>query len=116
MSGQSISREARKAAIAAYKERKVVSGIYAIRCTTTDEKWVGYAPDLSTIWNRISSELRYNSPRYRTLQLAWNEQGANNFSFEAIEHFEEDEHPFALDQHRKERIEHWCSTLAATKI
>jgi hypothetical protein len=40
--------EDRKAAIAAYKERKSVAGIYVIRCAASGEAWVGQAPNLDT--------------------------------------------------------------------
>jgi hypothetical protein len=37
----------RKAAIAAYKERKTVAGIYVIRCAASGGAWVGQAPNLA---------------------------------------------------------------------
>ncbi len=36
-----MDRSERKAAVSAYKERKPVAGVYAIRCATTDGQWVG---------------------------------------------------------------------------
>ena len=53
-----MDRSERKAAVSAYKERKAVAGVYAIRCAATDEHWVGAAPDLSTIWTRRTFALR----------------------------------------------------------
>ena len=38
-----MDRSERKAAVSAYKERKPVAGVYAIRCSATDEEWVGAA-------------------------------------------------------------------------
>jgi hypothetical protein len=64
----------RKAIVAAYKERKVVSGIYAVRCPAAGLCWVGQAPDLSTIWRRLSFTLRYGSHPNRALQSAWSDQ------------------------------------------
>jgi hypothetical protein len=43
----------RKAAIAAYKERKTAVGIYVVRCEATGEAWVGQALDLEKVPNRI---------------------------------------------------------------
>ena len=43
------SKVERKAAIDAYKRRKVVGGIYVVTCAPTGESWVGAANDLSTI-------------------------------------------------------------------
>ena len=48
-----MRHEDRKVAVAAYRERKVVAGIYLVRCLATGERWVGQAPDLSTIQNQI---------------------------------------------------------------
>jgi hypothetical protein len=54
-----MKTEDRKAAVTAYKERKVESGIYAIRCAASGEVWVGSAPNLSTIQNRLWFTLRH---------------------------------------------------------
>ena len=48
----------RKAAIAAYKERKTVAGIFVIRSQASAERWVGAAPNLEKIQNRIWFTLR----------------------------------------------------------
>ena len=53
-----MDRSERKAAVSAYKERKAVAGVYAVRCAATDEQWVGTAPDLSTIWTRRAFALQ----------------------------------------------------------
>jgi hypothetical protein len=39
-----MDRSERKAAVSAYKERKPIAGVYAIRCAATGEQWVGSAP------------------------------------------------------------------------
>lgn len=111
-----MSKEFRKTAIAAYKERKVVAGIYVIRCSTLDRKWVGLAPNLSTIWNRFLFELRNGSCRCHTLQSAWNSQGEDKFLFEEIEPFEEDDSIHSHDRERKERLAHWCAELQAEQL
>jgi hypothetical protein len=43
----------RRAAKAAYTERKSVAGIYAVRCLPTGQVWVGATPNLDAIQNRI---------------------------------------------------------------
>ena len=52
-----MKTEARKAAIAAYKETKSTPGIFALRCTATGAAWVGRAADLATIRNRLTFTL-----------------------------------------------------------
>ena len=69
-----MDRSERKAAVSAYKERKAVAGVYAIRCAATDAPWVGAAPDLSTIWTRRTFALRQGIETNRALQSAWNAQ------------------------------------------
>ena len=76
--------ESRKAAIAAYKERKVEAGIYAIRCTASGQVWVGSAPDLSTIQNRIWFTLRHGRNSHRSLQEAWVVHGSDALDFEVV--------------------------------
>ena len=42
----------RKAAIAAWKDRKVEAGIFTIRCLASGAQWLGQAPDISTVQTR----------------------------------------------------------------
>jgi len=79
---------ARKAAIAAYKERKSVAGIFVIRCKATAQTWVGQTPDLQKIQNRIWFTLRQGSHPCRSLQVAWTTHGADGFAFEECERLE----------------------------
>ena len=56
----------KKAARAAWKERKVVAGIYSVRCLTTGQVWLGATPDLATVEGRLWFDLkqgRHRSPR-----------------------------------------------------
>lgn len=76
--------ESRKAAVAAYKERKVEAGIYAVRCKARDQIWVGSAPDLSTIQNRIWFTLRQGRNPHKSLQEAWAAHGSEAFTFEVV--------------------------------
>ena len=65
-----MRQEDRKAAIAAYRERKAASGIYLLRCRASGESWAGHAPDLATIRNRLWFTLRQQSHRHHELQAA----------------------------------------------
>ncbi|KPL68123.1 hypothetical protein SZ64_08325 [Erythrobacter sp. SG61-1L] len=108
--------EKRRAAIAAYKERVAIPGIYAVQCAATGECWVGRAPDLSTIHNRLWFTLRLGSCPHRSLQQAWREHGGDAFSFERVEELDGEELGFALDRVIGERQDHWCEQLSATRI
>ena len=88
--------EDRKAAIAAYKERKNQPGIYAIRGPTQGQVWVGIAPDLATIQNRMWFMLDQGSCAYRSLQEAWTALGKAAFTFEIVERVNDEDLPVAI--------------------
>lgn len=104
----------RKAAISAYKERKIEAGIYAIRCAISGETWVGSAPDVSTIQNRQWFTLRQGGNTARTMQKAWNEHGAEAFTFEVLETLQDDEMALSRDRRLKELRTDWANELGAT--
>jgi hypothetical protein len=112
-----MDQQSRKAAAAALKARKSEPGIYALTCRPTGEKWVGRAPDLATIWNRLSVALKMASTPHRSLQAAAREHGAEAFDFEVVERIEEAEASAALvDAILKRRLDHWREELGATAI
>ncbi|MDB5359061.1 MAG: uncharacterized protein JWO51_358 [Rhodospirillales bacterium] len=106
----------RKAAVAAYKERKAVAGIYAVRCGSTGETWVGQAPDLGTIQNRLWFGLKLGTAPHRSLQAAWNALGADNFVFEELERLPEEALAFVRQATAKQRLAHWRAALKASVI
>lgn len=110
-----MKTEARKAAIAAYKETKSTPGIFALRCTATGAAWVGRAADLATIRNRLTFTLARGAHPDPELQAAWKAHGEAGFTFDPLERIEED---VANVRQRllKERAAHWCDTLGATLI
>ncbi|MDB5377042.1 MAG: hypothetical protein JWR00_1488 [Rubritepida sp.] len=111
-----MQREHRKAVVAAYKERKVATGVYIVRCPATGQQWVGSAPDLATIWNRLSFTLRQGSDPHRSLQSAWREQGADGFAFAVLERVDVDEISYGRERALRARVEHWCEALHAEPI
>ncbi len=106
----------KKLAIAAYKERKAVIGIYRVRCVTSGETWIGQSPTLDTIQNRIWLALRLGSSPHASLQKAWHEHGADTFTFEIVEQLDDEETPYFRDDLLKRRLEHWQSKLEATPL
>ena len=108
-----LRREDRKAAIAAYKERKADVGIYVVRCAASGQQWVGSAPDLRTIWNRLSFTLRQGAGRPASLQKAWTEHGAGGFTFDVLERLDSDDLDFGGDRTLRERVDHWRAALQA---
>jgi hypothetical protein len=106
----------RKAAIAAYKERKTIAGIFVVRCAATGEVWVGQAPNLQTIPNRIWFTLRQGGHPCRSLQAAWNAHGEAGLTFGECERLEDEETDYVRNALLKERAQHWRDELKAEAI
>ncbi|MBR0757182.1 GIY-YIG nuclease family protein [Bradyrhizobium jicamae] len=108
-----MKAEARKLAIADYKKRPSIAGIFAIRCARTGEVWVGQTYDLDKIQNRIWFSLRMGDHKNAELQRAWTTHGEASLSLEAVEKLKEEELPYVRDAILKERLAHWRATLGA---
>jgi hypothetical protein len=111
-----MDRSERKAAVSAYKERKPVAGMYAIRCAATDEQWVGTAPDLSTIWTRRTFALKQGKEPNRALQSAWNVHGPESFAFRILEEIDLEQLTYGRERALKARVAHWRQVLGAAAI
>ncbi|WP_414471320.1 GIY-YIG nuclease family protein [Microvirga sp. M2] len=106
----------RKAAIAAYKERKTPAGIFAVRCSATGQVWVGRSRHLDTQQNGLWFTLRLGSGMNRSLQAAWNACGEAAFTFEELERLPEETLAYVLQATLKERLVHWKAELDAALI
>ena len=106
----------RKAAIAAYKERKTIAGIFVVRCTASGEAWVGQAPNLETIQNRIWFSLRQGNHTCRSLQTAWNAHGEAGLTWGECERLAGEESAYVRNALLKERMLHWRTELKAEAI
>ena len=106
----------RKAAITAYKERKTIAGIFVVRCVASGEAWVGQAPNLETIQNRIWFSLRQRSHTCRSLQAAWTKHGEAGLTFGECERLEDEESAYVRNALLKERLLHWRAELKAELI
>jgi hypothetical protein len=111
-----MKREDKKAAIAAYNERKGEPGVYVVRCSATGQNWVGGAPDLSKIWNRVSFALRQGAGAPASLQAAWREHGPDSVTFEPLEALTDEQLVFGRERMLKERRAYWCAALNAEAI
>lgn len=111
-----MKREDRKAAIAAYKERRPAIGVYAIECAATGEIWIGSSPDLEKIRNRHWFLLRQGGHTVPALQEAWRRHGEATLRFEVLEELDEDVSELARKRVLKERLAHWRDARAAAAI
>ncbi|WP_207482146.1 GIY-YIG nuclease family protein [Arenibaculum pallidiluteum] len=111
-----MTGDGRKAAVAAYKERKSAIGIYAIRCAASGAAWVGPAQNLDTVRNRIWFALRHGGCPHRDLQQAWRDHGSDALSFEILERLPEQESSYLRTALLKERAAHWRAALGARPV
>ena len=108
--------EERKAAVSAYKERKVEGGIYAVRCKASNEAWVGGTPDFSRIQNRLWFTLRQGASTHPSLQSAWNSNGFDAFDFEIVERLDEEPVSYVRNRVMRERLAWWAEQFRAVRI
>ena len=106
----------RKSAIAAYKERKAVAGIYMLRCAASGEVWVGQAADLAKIPNRVWFTLRQGGHPCRSLQAAWNAHGEAGLTLGECERLDEEETDYVRNSLLRERLSPWQAELKAEAI
>ena len=111
-----MDRETRKAAVAAYKERKPAHGVYAVICTATGEAWVGCSRHLETERNGLWFALRLGTSPYRSLQAAWTQHGEREFRFEELDRLREDFPALSRADELKKRRALWCARLQATAL
>jgi hypothetical protein len=112
-----MDKLSRRETVRAYKERKVPQGIFALRCATTGESWVGTSRNLDQQQNGIWFTLRHGGHPNRDLQAAWREHGSSAFIFEVVETLEtEDLGAFGLESLLKGRERHWLGALSAQKV
>ncbi|MFB9266166.1 GIY-YIG nuclease family protein [Bradyrhizobium erythrophlei] len=111
-----MKADARKLAIADYKKRPSVAGVFAIRCAATGEVWVGRALDLEKIQNRIWFSLRMGDHRNAELQRAWATHGEPSLSLETLERLKDEELLYVRDTILKERVQHWRAQLNASAV
>lgn len=104
----------RKALMRDYRDRVVAAGIYAVRCATSGEVWVGATPDLATRRNGMWFALKHGSHPEPSLQAAWNAHGEAAFSFEPLETIDDRElEALGRASLLKARRQHWLGTLGA---
>lgn len=111
-----MDRQARKAAVAAYRERKPAYGVFAVICTATGEAWVGQSRNLDAQQNSLWFTLRHGSSPYRALQAAWGQHGADAFRFEELERLREDFPALNLSDELKRRQSLWTARLQAQAL
>jgi hypothetical protein len=111
-----MDRDARKAAIAAYKERKPAIGVFAVICSATGQAWVGQSLHVDNHQTGLWFALRQGGSPHRSLQAVWTEHGESEFRFEELERLRDDFPAFARASELKSRQALWCSRLQADAL
>lgn len=107
----------RKQLLRDYRERKTSAGVFAVRCMTTAQVWVGVAADLSTRQNGVWFSLRLGSHPNRSLQAVWTREGEAAFVFEVLEALPEEERSAWVQASQlKDRQAHWRTELNADAV
>jgi hypothetical protein len=111
-----MDRQARKAATAAYKERKDAYGVFAIVCEATGQAWVGASRHLDTQQNSLWFGLRHSGGPYKSLREAWALHGEGEFRFEELERLRDDFPAITRSGELKQRQAIWVARLQATSL
>ena len=111
-----MNRQDRKAAIAAYKERKSAWGVYAVICSATGDAWVGRSGHVDTQQNGLWFALRLGKSLYPSLQTAWTQHGEQAFRFEELERLRDDFPEITRLDEVKKRQALWRSRLQASAL
>ena len=106
----------RKAATAAFRERKPQPGIYAVRCESAGALWLGQAADMTNVQNRHWFALRMGSHTNRAMQAAWASHGEAAFSLERLEILPEDATGSALASQLRDGLKRWRAKLSAPAV
>lgn len=111
-----MNREARKALVGAYKEKKTVAGVYAVICSATGQAWVGQSRHIDTQQNGLWFTLRTGSCRTPSLQAAWREHGEAQFRYEQLDRLPEEVSALLVGPELKTRARLWAGRLQATPL
>ncbi len=111
-----MDRTNRKAAIAAYKERKPAYGVYAVICSATGEAWVGGSRHVDTQRNGLWFSLRQGVGLCSSLQAAWTQHGEPEFRFEELDRLREDFPEIGRMDELKRRQSLWRARLHASAL
>jgi hypothetical protein len=111
-----MDKQERKAAIAAYKERKAAFGVYAVICNATGESWVGCSSHVDTQQNGLWFSLQRGTSPFVSLQKAWALHGEAEFRFEELDRLADDFPELGRMSEVKKRRGLWHARLQASVL
>lgn len=75
----------KKELINAYKQKPKNGGVFTIRSTVNDKRWIECTQDLEGMKNRFEFSVSTNVPIHYCLQEDWKALGASTFVYEVLE-------------------------------
>lgn len=99
----------------AAKEQKPRQGIFAIRCTVSNEVWVAKAADLDKRKTGLWFQLNMGTYPGKSLQAAWSNHGEAAFVYIELEEVRDD-NELLIPSLLKEREAHWRQQLGAATL
>jgi hypothetical protein len=112
-----MDKSLRRQAARDFKERKVLRGVFAVRCAAAGQVWVASSRNLEQQQNRVWFALKGGGYINRAVQSAWTAHGEAGFAFEVLETFDdEDMGDLARADLAKARAAHWRNQLGAAKL
>ena len=99
----------KKELTAAYRQREVVGGVYAIRCQATNRKMLEPTVDLAGAKNRFAFSAQTGLCPHHLLKADWQEHGAASFYFDELETLAKKEEETMADY--KAAVEVLCDML-----
>ncbi|WP_313576959.1 GIY-YIG nuclease family protein [Brevundimonas sp.] len=106
----------RKALVAAYKERPVIAGVFAVICSATGRSWVGQSRHIDTQQNSLWFSLKTGGSPFASLQAEWKAHGPDSFRFEQLDRLSPDLSEMARKDELKKRAALWTARLAAEAL
>lgn len=111
-----MDKATRRDLVRDYKERKVIAGVYAVRCAPTGEVWTAGTRNIDAQQNSLWFGLRNGSHINRAMQASWTAHGEAAFSFEVLERIDDEAlTPQGVLDRLKVRQQHWLQALGARK-
>jgi hypothetical protein len=114
-----MDKQARRALLRDFKERKVEAGVFALRCAASGDAWVGSSKNLAQQSNAIDFALKMGpgGRLHPALHAAYAQHGAGAIRFEVLEAVDDEAlERYGLDARLKDRLVHWQGALAARRV
>lgn len=113
-----MSKQDRREAARAWKERKAEIGVFVVRCAATGQAWVGATPNPDAAQNKLWFSLKTGGYPNKGLQQAWTAHGEGAFSLDLLERREWDaagsaDPAYVRNALMKDRATYWRAELGA---